>query len=104
MNDNTLIQPLAMPRPTALERGLTMKDAALILGYSYTTVYRMVQAGELESYGSGKKLRVYEGSIGRYRQQTQNNIVKMPQIRDSIRATGPRYKQAMTDLDTLLSQ
>lgn len=102
MNDNPLESPAILNRPGMLDRGVTLHKTAEILGYSYTTVYRMVKSGDLESYGSGKKLRVYENSIHRYRQQSQNGFGNMPKIRDRVRSTGPRYRQAIKDLDALL--
>ena len=102
MNDNTpgIRHPT---RPvSALDRGLTLHETADILGYCYTTVYRMAKKGDLETYGTGKKLRVYESSIERYRQQTRNNLKGLSTVRERVRVTGTRYRQAINELDTLL--
>ncbi|MFN3827832.1 MAG: helix-turn-helix domain-containing protein [Micavibrio sp.] len=102
MNDNTpIIRKPSRPAST-LDRGLTLHETAEILGYCYTTVYRMAKNGDLETYGSGKKLRVYESSIERYRQQTRNNLKGLPTVRERVRVTGTRYRQAMNDLEGLL--
>lgn len=98
MNDN---RP-EYTAPLRLERGLSRKETASILGYDYSTVCRMVKAGELESYGTGKKLRIYESSIQRYRLATQNNNPAMQEIKRRIRRTGARHRAAMEDLQRLL--
>jgi excisionase family DNA binding protein len=44
---------------SAIDRGLTIKATAKILGYSRDTIMRMLKHGELHAYGEGG---VFQGS------------------------------------------
>jgi len=98
INDNAL----SYHRQPRLERGLSRHDVAAVLGYNYTTICRMVKAGEFETYGRGRKLRIYESSVERYRQRTRNMIQKNNPVHETLRRTSARHKEAMLELEKLL--
>lgn len=90
--------------PPQWDRGVTRICAAEMLDYDYSTVCRMVRDGELETYGEGKKLRIYESSIARYRQNTHNKNRKDQAVQDRpVRATA-RHRDAMQTLEQLLGR
>lgn len=55
----TLIMPLQVK----------IADAATMLAVSYRTIYRLIDTGELISYGRGKLLRIDMQSIHEYRER-----------------------------------
>lgn len=50
----------------------TVKETARLLGYSLRTVYRLIEAGNLETTGSRHMLRVTADSIFAYQQRSRN--------------------------------
>lgn len=62
----------ASPGEAADIRQYTVKRAAQILDYSVRTVYRLIDAGELETTGNRHMLRITHRSIVAYQQRILN--------------------------------
>ena len=73
------------------DRGLTIKEAAEILGYSRWTIDRMIERGELKAYGKGKKKRIPLSSVVQY--STTHSVVNENQIaaKRQVRRVSKRY-------------
>lgn len=97
MNDNDLA---IGHKP--LEKGINLQEAAAILDYNIATVRRMLKKGDLEGYGSGKKIRVYPSSIERYRFRTSTKQAA-PAAQNILRVTGRRHRKAMEEINELLN-
>lgn len=84
------------------DRGLTIKQAAEILGYSRWTIARMIERGELKAYGDGKKKRIPLSSVVQY--STTHSVLNDRQIaaKREIKKVSKRYLDAMKDLEELL--
>jgi excisionase family DNA binding protein len=86
----------------ALDRGLTIKDTAKILGYSRDTIMRMLKAGELHAYGKGRKTRIYEYSIHEYRHRTDFCNRTVDTADKNITKVSQRHRAAMERIHRLL--
>ncbi len=84
------------------DRGLTIKEAAEILGYSRWTIPRMVERGELKAYGEGKKKRIPLSSVVQY--STTHAVLNDRQIaaKKAIRKISKRHMDAIEKLERLL--
>lgn len=84
------------------DRGLTIKEAAEILGYSRWTIARMIERGELKVYGDGKKKRIPLSSVVQY--STTHTVVNESQIaaKKQIRRVSKRYLKTKEKLERLL--
>lgn len=68
----TIDRSAVSPKETADIRQYTIKRTAQILDYSVRTVYRLIDAGELETTGNRHMLRVTHTSIAAYQQRILN--------------------------------
>lgn len=86
----------------AIDHGLTIKNTALILGYSRDTIMRMIKGGELRAYGTGRKTRIYEYSIHEYRHRTDfcNRTVGIAD--KEVTKVSQRHRAAMERIHKLL--
>lgn len=84
------------------DRGLTIKEAAEKLGYSRWTIARMIETGELKSYGDGRKKRIPLSSIVQYSSDSSDIRTGQKAERREIRKISQRHQQAMTKLEELL--
>ena len=84
------------------DRGLTIKEAAEILGYSRWTISRMIERGELKAYGKGKKKRIPLSSVVQY--STTHSVVNENQIaaKRQVRRVSKRYAKTKEKLERLL--
>jgi excisionase family DNA binding protein len=87
---------------SALDRGLTIKDTAIILGYSRDTIMRMLKSGELHAYGKGRKTRIYEYSIHEYRHRTDFCNRTVDTADKNITKVSQRHRAAMERIQRLL--
>lgn len=83
-----------------LDKGLTIKDAAARLDYSIATVRRMVRAGELQSYGSGKRTRIPMSAVAAYMAGCTKTLDRSP-LTERQRSSR-RHAQAVEELAALL--
>lgn len=84
------------------DRGLTIKEAAEKLGYSRWTIARMIEAGELKSYGDGKKKRIPLSSIVQYSTTSSEARTGQKAARREIKKVSQRHMKAMNKLEELL--
>lgn len=83
-------------------RGVTIKRASEILGYSPSTIYRMVRKGELAAYGKGKRKRIHLSSILQYQHSSRAVADREIEAVKEVRRTSRRHKKAMKKLEELL--
>ena len=86
----------------ALDRGLTIKMAAEILGYSRDTIMRMIKSGDLRAYGQGRRTRIYETSINQYRHRTDSCSKTIDTQNMEPTRVSHRHRMAMERIQQLL--
>lgn len=87
---------------SAIDRGLTIKATAKILGYSRDTIMRMLKHGELQAYGEGRKTRIYESSIHNYRHRTDFCNRTIDTADTKVTKVSQRHRAAIERIHRLL--
>ncbi|WP_081504514.1 helix-turn-helix domain-containing protein [Magnetospirillum molischianum] len=80
-----------------LDRSITVKDAAALLGCDDSTVRRLLEAGEFEGHRIGVKkrgVRIYLSSVQMYRER--NALAKQPKNRSSESTRSPPHRSPAT--------
>jgi excisionase family DNA binding protein len=84
------------------DRGVTIAEAGEILGYSSSTIRRMIKKGELIAYGRHKKKRIHLSSIIAYQQLSRAAVeIESEEIRQ-IKRVSKRHSIAMKQLEELM--
>ncbi|MCB9990708.1 MAG: helix-turn-helix domain-containing protein [Rhodospirillales bacterium] len=84
------------------DRGVTIKEACEILGYSRWTIERMIKRGELIAYGKNKKKRIHLSSITQYRSGSRAVADREIEAGREIKRVSKRHKKALKQLEELL--
>lgn len=84
------------------DRGVTIRRACEILGYSRWTIDRMIRRGELSAYGNGKKKRIHLSSILQYRNSSRAEEDAQAEKTREIKRVSRRHRKAMNKLEELL--
>lgn len=84
------------------DRGVTIKEACEILGYSRWTIERMIRRGELIAYGKHKKKRIHLSSILQYRTGSRAVADREMQAAKEIKRVSKRHRKATEKLEELL--
>ncbi len=84
------------------DRGVTIKEACEILGYSRWTIERMIRRGELIAYGKSKKKRIHLSSINQYRTVSRAVADREVEAGREIKRVSKRHKKALKQLEELL--
>lgn len=84
------------------DRGVTIKRAAEILGYSRWTIARMLEKGELQAFGEGKKTRIPLSSILQYWSSSRAERDGHKATQKEIKRVSKRHSKAMSKLEELL--
>lgn len=84
------------------DRGVTVKEACEILGYSRWTIERMIRRGDLKAYGKGKKKRIHLSSILQYRSGSRTAADRETEAIKEIKRVSKRHRKATRKLEELL--
>lgn len=84
------------------DRGVTIKEACEILGYSRWTIERMIRRGELKAYGKHKKKRIHRSSILQYQHSSRAVADRQIEAEREIKKVSKRHKKAIKQLEELL--
>lgn len=84
------------------DRGVTIKEACEILGYSRWTIDRMIARGELIAYGKSKKKRIHLSSILQYRTASRAVADREIEAVKEIKRISKRHRKATEKLEELL--
>lgn len=60
--------------------GLSTQEVAEILNISKNTVYELIKRGELPSYRIGRKVRIDEDDIEKYKNRSRTNVKQLHQV------------------------
>ncbi len=85
-----------------MDRTISCKKAAELMGFHVSTIYRMIEEGELDACGQKRRKRVYESSIERYRIRHAHIKREETVVRERFKISGSRQKQALNELKELL--
>ena len=84
------------------DRGLKINEAAEILGYSRWTIARMIERGELKTYGEGRKKRIPLSSVVQY--STTHSVLNDRHIaaKGKLKNVSKRYLKALKRVEEVL--